>query len=41
MDDKKIRELEDKIKNQQKEIDKLTKRSRRHKWLIFSLLCDK
>ena len=41
MSNKKIKDFDAIIKKQQGEIDMLKKRTRRHKWLILSMLFDK
>lgn len=37
----KIAYLEEQVKKQQKEIEKLTKKTKKHKWLIVASLFDK
>lgn len=40
MKDKKLKELESKIKLQEEELAILKKKTRKHKWLILSMLFD-
>lgn len=39
--DEKIKMLEEKVKKQQKEIDRLKKKTKKHKWLILASLFDR